>query len=382
MKTFTLAIIGYGETGKAALRHMLQRVNDGDIDLREIVICDIRPMDIDVESIKLHMHVTVGREIPVTVQTALPHNFDIYWICIPCRRNIHDLAHDVKPLNKLTTGIMQVYHSESIIINSTIVPVGRNNKMYDKITMKAPENTSWVYAPIVRGTFTIAGVAKMSNRRKESVANMNQWFWFEFTDITTLEYVALELRIRAAAMAQIEAELSSAAMTFKEIEPLKLRQVRNALGQIEYPHGYAENDFTAGQILLHDLKPKEISGCDWLPMLSNISASAKFRVGHVVDCIIEAAHAQKPDNMNQSYIYIYGTGEWINQVTDRLHRSTRMPDHAMLYQARSPSIHGPDVPPEIRTITIIEAKSRPVGLHILMDESARDHTMVYNMEYV
>ena len=392
MKKYKVAIIGFGSLGQRALVHLINSIVVGSVQCTSITIVDLRP---DAADAALEGLLSVyGKDLDmlkadkypsIEVTNFTPKNMDIYWITIPCKRNVHDSPVDVKPLNKLISTLQLTIHDESIIFNSTMVPIGRNLKLHKKLTMEMPSDVSWFYVPITRDLINTIGTLKQTPHVKKIIKEIGRAFDLNAYNVDEVELATLAYYTRQDLLTQHANEVSTISHA-RGLDAEELKRVTRALGTPP-SKGYASgaNVSTTGSLAAHMMVDKHDVPFSYLsdrykltPLLNGMLASGKYREDYVVSQIIHIAKALKPNRANEAFLFLHGASEQANAIAYRLQKSVELPDYICLYQVAYDGV----ATPEIMTMSPHDARQIKGVTHIRICQSANCKSIDYTQEFI
>ncbi len=389
MKNYSIAIIGFGSTGQRILKRIIESMDAGSLKCDKITLVDVRTDHID--DMLLRTIIASARcernlppEVKIETSNTVPKNHDLYWIAIPCKRNVHDCPVDVKPLNKLVTSLQHAIHDHSIIFNSTMVPVGRNLKLYKKLTVGVCGNTSWFYVPITHGPISSIGAMKISVRIKPILKEVERAFDLCANDIEVLELATLAYHTREDLLKQHMNEVNTIAHA-RGLDVDKLQVAMRVFGNPKANAAGADVS-TIGTLAAHMMVDKHDVPFSYLsdrykltPMLNGMLASGKYREDYIVSQIIHIANDLKPNGMNQALLFLHGSSEQANAIAYRLQKSRELPDYIVLYQVPYGGVAGA---PEIMKMSAHESRKHLSLTHVRICSTAITDGIKYAQQFI
>lgn len=350
MKIKTACIIGFGTVGKRALEILLLKAKA--LGLEKVVITDIR----NAEMVELEMAYVVSANaacagVSVSVEFDIPTMFDLYWIALPSKRNIHDAPVEVKPLNKIVSKLQKVIGPESVVINSTLTPIGRNYKLFKKLRLDYAGDVSWIYVPLDKSVYGRAGYRKVARRPETHLNAVIDGLELRKVDMEVLEHLTLAMITRDALIAQHTNEMA----TIASERSVKMTDFLNEYflateGKCPVSFGgITDLESVAVQMIVDkvDYRSSEMNKVGVTPILNGLLLGSKAFDDRYYNNVIQSAHALTPNSANESQLIILGSGEVANRLVVKLMDSPDLPEHTRLYQV--PNGHAPV--PGVETVT-------------------------------
>lgn len=350
MKIKTACIIGFGTVGKKALEVLLLKAKA--LGLEKIVITDIR----NAETIELEMAYQISANgacagVTVSVEYDLPTMYDLYWIALPSKRNIHDAPVEVKPLNKIVSKLQKVIGPESVVINSTLTPIGRNYKLFKKLRLDYAGDVSWLYVPLDENVYGRAGYRKVARRPETQLNAVIEGLELRKVDMEVLEHLTLSMITRNALIAQHTNEMA----TIASERDVKMSDFLNEYfltteGKCPVSFGgITDLESVAIQMVVDKVEyhSSEMNKVGVTPILNGLLLGSKAFDERYYNNVIQSAHAITPNGANESQLIVLGSGEAANRLVAKLMDSVELPEHTRLYQV--PNGHPPV--PGVETLT-------------------------------
>lgn len=332
-------IIGFGAVGKNVLEVLLLKSKH--LNLTKILISDIRSAGVIQEELDQKLNSISGDYSSVDIETThdLPVGYDLYWITLPCKRNIHDAPVDVKPLNKIVSKLQRSVSDKSVVINSTLTPIGRNTKLAKKLNYDFEIAAPWLYVPLDSKVYGRVGQVIGNDRSDAIIAALD----FRVVDVEVLEHLILALITRHALIAQHTNEMATIACE-RDVKMSDFLNEYFLATNGECPvsfGGITDLESVAVQMVVDkvDYHSSEMNKAGVTPILNGLLLGSKAFDDRYYKNVIQSAHAITPSGANESQLIILGSNEAANRLVAKLMDSEELPEHTRLYQV--PNGHTP-----------------------------------------